>query len=293
MKTIVEIFKLGFDMLSNQSKMFLMLLSLVLVPVVPALAAEQGENKILPKSTKTTISGPNDENRLAIPLRIFFEYGMSSAVSDSNPLGRVDVDVNKFTAGVDFITSSLWFWGLSLSYVMTEDNGSSVFAPSIKTDKDIGGGSIYIARQVKPGLLAGISGYFSRADGKSVFNGADVVTEKSNFYGFSPFLKLTLLKSDDVKITTGAKLNVGFGDFDYVANIPPSSNTRSVVLQVPLTISRDFGDNLSLSVSATLNQELSRTTFTNVPAPDKSTVTLGAYAAYRFDNGTSIYARGR
>ena len=263
-----------------------------LVANAPVVAAEQERMKILPKSLKTTITGPNGETYFAIPRRIFLEYGMGSTKSDSNSTATVDIDVKRVTAGVDFVTSSLWYWGVSLSYIMTGDSGSSVFAPSIETDKDIGGGSIYIARQIMPGLQAGMRGYYSYVDGKSVFNGANTVTEKSDLYGFNPYFKYTLLKKDAFKITTGASLNVSFGDFDYVANIPPKSSTNSIVLHIPVTVSKDFGEYFSASASATLNQEISRKSFGNVPAPDETTLTLGAYGAFKFDNGTSIYAGG-
>jgi len=263
-----------------------------LVINAPVVAAEQEGLKILPKSLKTTITGPDGETYFAIPRRIFLEYGMGSTKSDSYPLATVDIDVKRVTAGVDFVTSSFWFWGISLNYIMTGDSGSSIFAPSIETDKNIGGGSIYITRQVMPGLQAGMRGYYSYADGKSVFNGADTVTEKSDLYGFNPFFKYTLLKKKTFKVTTGASLNVSFGDFDYVANIPPTSKTNSIVLRIPVTISKDFGKYFSASASATLNQEISRKSFGNVPTPDETTLTLGAYGAFKLDNGTSIYVRG-
>jgi len=269
-----------------------MLLFFGLVANAPVIAAEQERPKILPKSRKTTITGPNGETYFAIPRRIFLEYGMGSTKSDSNPFAKVDIDVKRVTAGVDFVTSSFWFWGVSLNYIITEDSGSSIFAPSIETDKDIGGGSIYIARQVMPRLQAGLRGYYSYVDGKSVFNGANTVTEKSDLYGFNPYFKYTLLKNDTFKVTTGASLNVSFGDYDYVANIPPNSKTNSIVLRIPVTISKDFGEYFSASASATLNQEISRSSFGNVPTPDETTLTLGAYGAFKLDNGTSIYVRG-
>ncbi len=268
-----------------------MLLFFGLVANAPVVAAGQERQKILPKSLKTTITGPNGETYFAIPRRIFLEYGMGSTKSDSNPFATVDIDVKRVTAGVDFVTSSLWFWGGSLNYIMTGDSGSSPFASSIETDKDIGGGSIYIARQIMPGLQAGVRGYYSYVDGKSVFNGANTVTEKSDLYGFNPYFKYMLFKKDALKITTGASLNVSFGDFDYVANIPPNSSTNSIVLRIPVTISKDFGEYFSASASATLNQEISRESFGNVPAPDETTMTLGAYGAFKLDNGASIYAR--
>jgi len=283
--------KFSINKASPLRKLSFLLLFFGLVANAPAAAAEREGMKILPKGQKTTITGPGGETYFAIPRRIFLEYGMGSTKSDSNPFAKVDIDVKRVTAGVDFVTSSLWFWGISFSYIMTGDSGSSLSAASIETDKDIGGGSVYIARQVMPGLQAGIRAYYSHADGKSVFNGADKVTEESDLYGFNPFFKYTLLKKDAFKVTTGASLNVNFGDFDYVANAQPNSKTNSIVLRIPVTISKNFNEYFSASASATLNQEISRSAFGNVPAPDQTTLTLGAYGAFKFDNGTSIYAR--
>ncbi|MGE0612457.1 MAG: hypothetical protein AB7O70_08925 [Hyphomicrobiales bacterium] len=270
-----------------------LLLSLALSGLAASPAATEGlgNGKIWPKRTESTVTWPNGERSIAFPLRTYFEYGRSSTKSEPNPLGVVDMDSYRLTAGADFVTSSMWFWGVSFSYLDTEDDGSAPFVPSIATDKEIGGGSVYLGRNITPRLFGGVNAYYNGADGLTVYNGVDRVTESSDFYGFRPFLIYTLVDRNGLEVKVGGNINFNSSDFDYVNNIPPTASLTNVIAHVPLTVSRMIGRDVKLTGFATLNHYLDQETFGNVPAPDETTLTLGGGLDYIFDNGTVLYLR--
>lgn len=272
--------------MTRAPRLLLAKLSAVLLAMLAGPAAvEAGE--ILP--TRITITGPNGETYFTVPLRVYLEYGHGTAQSKPNPAGTVDIRRDRVTLGADFVTSTLWFWGVNLQYANVEDRGTAPGVFSLNTDKDIVGGQFYLARYILPRVVAGISTSYHRADGRSVYNLVVVNNERSDYYSFTPFVQKEHPLSRTTRLTYGAAVDFSYGSFNYDINIPPSASTRQTALRLPVGIEHNLTRNLIISGSARWNQILSIETFGNMPGPDRSTMTLTVGSRYTFVNGVSLY----
>lgn len=265
-------------------------LLLILVAAVSATARAQGADtgKIWP--TSASMTGPKGETYLAIPLQFYFEYGYGQAKSTSDPINIVDVKRNRYTFGADFMTSSFLFWGTAVSYTKARDNGSNqTFVTTIDTDKKFVGGSFYVAKYIVPSFLAGVSVYYNKGSGRSVYGFVDVNNEKSRNYGFSPYVQREFRLSDVLALSLGAGVTFNYANFDYDANVPPTSSTKSVVARLPVSVVYKATSNVSFNATAQLNQFLKTDTFNNVPKPDPTTMTLTGGATFALPNGIGVY----
>ncbi|MGH6768943.1 MAG: hypothetical protein ACRECO_07970 [Xanthobacteraceae bacterium] len=261
-------------------------LTLPLLASLPQSASADGAQPIWPKR----VAGPNGEAWPAIPLRFYFEYGHGTAESKNHPLSTVDIERDRFTIGADFMTSWLSFFGLNIQFTKVHDQGTQQpFVFSLDTQKDFTGGHFYYAHYVAPRLLAGFSVDYHRATGRSIYNLVVVNHETSKYYSFAPFLQHEYPVSNAMRLTQGIALYFNRGDYSYDINIPPTAATRETILRVPIGVEYDVTRNFTVSGIATWNQILSIETFDNMPAPDRSTLTLTAAARYRLDNGMSLY----
>lgn len=262
-------------------------IALLAIAATPA-NAQSGAGKIWPKSVR--ITGPNGEHYLAIPLRFYLEYGRGTAESKSHPTSKVDIERDRYTVGADFMTSWSSFWGVNLQFANIHDAGTQQpFVFSLDTEKDFVGGRFYVAHYILPRLLAGVSAEYHKADGRSIYNMADVNNESSEYYSFTPFLLHEHPVNDRLRFTAGVGVNFNRGDFSYDLNLPPTADTRETVLRVPLTMEYNMTPNFAVSLGAQWNRILSISTFDNMPEPDHSTVTLSAGARFLFDTGVSVY----
>ena len=108
-------------------------------------------------------------------------------------------------------------------------------------------------------------------------------------YGFSPYVLREFQLSDVLALSVGAGVNFNYSKFDYDANVPPTSRTKSVVARLPVSVVYKVTDSFSLNGVAQLNQILKNDTFDNVAALDPTTVTLTGGATFKLPNGIGVY----
>jgi len=250
-------------------------------------AKSEDLQRIMP--TQVTITGPNGETYPIIPLRFYFEYGHGTAKSTSDPLSTVNIDRDRYTVGGDFMTSWVSFLGGNVQFARVHDAGTQPFVFSLDTQKDFIGGQFYFAHYVAPLLLAGISTEYHSATGRSIYNHFDVNHEDSRYYSFTPFLMKEYAVNASLLMTFGAGINFNHANYSYDLNIPPTASTRSTILRLPVGAEYQVTRNWVIGGSAQFNHIMSIENFRNVPAPDRSTLTLTAATRYTFDSGMSIY----
>lgn len=268
-----------------------------LSPSVAAASSSADEAKKLMQKISASSKLPSkvifrdaDGNELPfIPLGYYLEYGESSLKTKGGKPDKVDESVRQGTAGMDFLTSSLWRFGVALNYVDTHDNGSSSDAQSIVTDKSIRGVSGYLARPIDRKLTLGVSAFYGQGKGKTVYNFADRNHEESTSTSFSPFLKYSVKLSDDLRLNTGGRVTSSRNSLKHDANNPINSKSSVVSAHLPVGVKYRATPNVDLGASAQANYILSAKSYSNVHAADILSVTFGADVSYTFEEGAMVY----